>query len=111
MLVCSCNVITKSEIEQVITELLDEDCWRLIVPVQVYHAMSKRGKCCGCFPNVVGIIVEVTEAYHRQMETSEAELFDFIEALKQKHHQCETARAIARQRMNTVQRTDKTHAA
>ena len=26
------------------------------------------GRCCGCFPNVVDIIVEVTEKYHLQME-------------------------------------------
>ena len=85
MLVCSCNVITKAEITQVITDLLDEDCWRLIVPVQVYHAMNKRGKCCGCFPNVVDIIVSVTEAYHREQETSEAEIISFIDRLKEKH--------------------------
>ena len=99
MLVCSCNVITKAEITQVITDLLDEDCWRLIVPVQVYHAMSKRGKCCGCFPNVVDIIVSVTEAYHREQETSEAEIISFIDRLKEKHVQCETVRLITRERM------------
>jgi len=99
MLVCSCNVIDQAEIEQVITELLDEDCWRLIVPGQVYHAMNKRGKCCGCFPNVVGIIVRVTEAYHREQETAEAEIISFIDRLKEKHVQCETARLIARERM------------
>ncbi len=99
MLVCSCNVITKAEITQVITDLLDEDCWRLIVPVQVYHAMSKRGKCCGCFPNVVDIIVKVTEDYHREQETSEAEIISFIDRLKEKHVQCETVRLIAKERM------------
>ena len=102
MLVCSCNVITRAEIEAVITDLLDEDCWRLIVPVQVYHAMSKRGKCCGCFPNVVGLIVEVTEAYHRRQETCEAEIISFIEKLKEKHHQCETARMIARHQKSPI---------
>ena len=49
MLVCSCNVITEKDIEIVVTQLLDEDCWRLIVPGTVYNAMSKSGRCCGCF--------------------------------------------------------------
>ena len=61
MLVCSCNYITDKEIKAVITEMLDEDCWQLIVPGKVYHAMGKRGRCCGCFPNVVDIIIRTTE--------------------------------------------------
>ncbi len=102
MLVCSCNVISEAEIAGVITELLEEDCWRLIVPGQVYHAMSKRGKCCGCFPRVVDIIVRVTEAYHRKQETAEAEIISFIDRLKKKHVQCETARLIARESLRKV---------
>lgn len=102
MLVCSCNVISEAEIAGVITELLEEDCWRLIVPGQVYHAMSKRGKCCGCFPRVVDIIVRVTEAYHRKQETAEAEIISFIDRLKKKHVQCETSRLIARERLRKV---------
>ena len=102
MLVCSCNVIAVAEIEEVITDLLDEDCWRLIVPAQVYHAMNKRGKCCGCFPHVVDIIVRVTESYHRKQESAEAEIISFIDRLKEKHLQCETARLIARERMRNI---------
>lgn len=102
MLVCSCNVITEEEIADAITDLLEEDCWRLIVPGQVYHTLSKRGKCCGCFPNVVGIIVRVTEAYHRNQETNEAEIISFIEKLKKKHDHCETVRLIARERLKKV---------
>ncbi|MHC2352224.1 hypothetical protein ACVMB3_001682 [Sinorhizobium meliloti] len=41
MLVCSCNFITEKEIEDTIVGLLDEDCWQLIVPAKVYHAMEK----------------------------------------------------------------------
>ena len=70
MLVCHCNVITESEIEQAIMALLDEDPWQLIVPAKVYHAMHKRGRCCGCFPNVVETIIRVTEAYHARSEAT-----------------------------------------
>lgn len=82
MIVCHCNVIHKSEIEEVITSLLDEDCWRLIVPLQVFHAMEKRGRCCGCFPGVIDIIIETTEAYHKQHATPEAEIISLIDRLR-----------------------------
>lgn len=68
MLVCHCNLITQDEVEATIVSLLDEDPWQLLVPAKVYHAMKKRGRCCGCFPNVVETIIRVTEAYHRRAD-------------------------------------------
>ena len=69
MLICHCNVITEKEIEQTILDMLDEDAWQLIVPAKVYHRLQKRGRCCGCFPNVVETIIRVTEGYHARSET------------------------------------------
>ena len=57
MLVCHCNLITEKEIEDTIIQLLDQDPWNLIVPAKVYHTLQKRGRCCGCFPNVVETII------------------------------------------------------
>lgn len=85
MLVCSCNFITEKEIEDTIVSLLDEDCWQLIVPAKVYHAMEKRGRCCGCFPNVVDIIIRTTEQYHGRRDSTDVEIFDFMARLKQFH--------------------------
>lgn len=68
MLICHCNIITEKEIEQTIVGLLDQDPWQLIVPAKVYHAMMKRGRCCGCFPNVVETIIRVTEEYHARSQ-------------------------------------------
>ncbi len=85
MLVCSCNYITDKEIKDVINEFLDEDCWQLIVPAKVYHAMSKRGRCCGCFPNVVDIIIQTTEEYHARRHSTEDEICDFMKRLKKFH--------------------------
>lgn len=99
MIVCSCNLIVKKEIVETIRALLDEDEWRLIVPLQVYHAMRKRGKCCGCFPGVVDIIVETTEAYHRERETPDCEVVSLIDRLRDEHERCETARRLARERL------------
>ena len=61
MIVCQCNILSRHEIEEAVEKLLAEDPWRLIVPSTVYHAMRMRGRCCGCFPDVVEIIAEVTE--------------------------------------------------
>lgn len=61
MIVCQCNLLSQGEIEAVVEKLLAEDPWQLIVPSKVYHAMRVRGRCCGCFPDVVAIIAEVTE--------------------------------------------------
>lgn len=98
MLVCSCNFITEKEIEDVINGLLDEDCWQLIVPAKVYHAMEKRGRCCGCFPNVVDIIIRTTQAYHARHDSTEAEIFDFMNRLKRFHEENRRADIERRQK-------------
>ncbi|MBO3758172.1 (2Fe-2S)-binding protein [Ciceribacter sp. L1K23] len=102
MLVCSCNYITDKEIRSVITELLDEDCWQLIVPAKVYHAMGKRGRCCGCFPNVVDLIIQTTEDYHVQRRSDDANVVDFIERLKRFHEEQQAHLAERRQKMGRI---------
>lgn len=73
MLICHCNVITEKEIEAAILALLDADPWQLIVPAKVYHSLAKRGRCCGCFPNVVETIIRVTEAFHARNADGESD--------------------------------------
>ena len=82
MLICHCNIITEKEIEQTIVRLLDEDPWQLIVPAKVYHAMAKRGRCCGCFPNVVETIIRVTEAYHARSEASGLDIVSHLDRVR-----------------------------
>ena len=98
MLVCSCNFITEKEIVDTINGLLDEDCWQLIVPAKVYHAMQKRGRCCGCFPNVADIIIRTTEQYHARHDSTDAEIFDFMTRLKQFHEENRRADLERRQK-------------
>ncbi len=74
MLICHCNLITEKEIEDTIVQLLDQDPWSLIVPAKVYHTLHKRGRCCGCFPNVVETIIRVTEEYHARSEARASEV-------------------------------------
>lgn len=70
MLVCHCNVITEKDIEAAILRLLEADPWQLIVPAKVYHSLGRRGRCCGCFPNVVETIIRVTESFHARAESA-----------------------------------------
>jgi len=82
MLVCHCNLITEKEIEGAIRGLLDADPWQLIVPAKVYHSLAKRGRCCGCFPNVVETIIRVTEDYHRRGGVGEPETITFLDRVR-----------------------------
>ena len=99
MIVCQFNLITVRDIEQAFDGLLSDDPWKLIVPVQVYHALGKRGRCCGCFPVVVDIIVRVTAATHQRLDTPEADVISFIDRLREEHRTQEGERSEARQRV------------
>jgi len=82
MLICQCNMITQKEVEATILSLLDQDPWQLIVPAKVYHTLNKRGRCCGCFPNVVETIIRVTEEYHLRDGRDGAEVITFLDRVK-----------------------------
>lgn len=82
MLICHCNLITEREIEQTIRSLLAEDPWRLIVPATVYHALQKRGRCCGCFPNVVETIIRITEEFHSQSDDIPSDSVTFLDRVR-----------------------------
>ena len=82
MLICQCNILTEKEIEQAIVALLDQDPWQLIVPAKVYHAMQKRGRCCGCFPNVVETIIRVTEDYHSRLQASGVDIVSHLDRVR-----------------------------
>lgn len=98
MIVCSCNIITLEEIEEVITDFLRADEWQLITAGMVYHAMKKRGKCCSCFPRVIDTVIRVSEEYHRRKATPEAQIIPFIARIRHEHDRCETVRALSKSR-------------
>ena len=87
MLVCSCNFITEMDIRETIRDMLDEDCWQLIVPGKLYHAMNKKGRCCGCFPNVVDLIIETTRLYHLERKTGDPKMSELLARLDDFHQQ------------------------
>jgi hypothetical protein len=102
VIVCQCNIISVRELEEAVLSLLEADAWRLIVPVQVYHEMGKRGRCCGCFPNVVDVIVRTTEAFHMRLQTPQPDVIDLIGRLKSHHDTFEQTRREARDRLSKV---------
>jgi len=95
MIVCSCNVISRKEIEEVIIDFLNADEWQLITPGKVYQAMSARGKCCGCFPGVIDIIVETTERYHALMESPAPRVVDLLNRIAEQRLRMEKAKKKA----------------
>jgi bacterioferritin-associated ferredoxin len=101
MLVCQCNMITSSEIEDIVLDLLRADPWQLVIPAKVYAELNRRAKCSGCVPNVVDIIVRVTENYHAQQALPPAELVDIQCGLEKLKKQRSGAR---RERRNTGHR-------
>jgi len=82
MLVCHCNMITEKEVEEAILQLLRQDPWHLIVPAKVYHTLQKRGRCCGCFPNVVETIIRVTEYFHSGSEASGVDIVSHLDRVR-----------------------------
>jgi bacterioferritin-associated ferredoxin len=93
MIVCSCNYITRNDIEEVVRGFLDVDAWQLITVGMVYHALKKRGKCCGCFPNAIGVIVDVSAQWHREKQSPEAEIICLLSRMKHEHDRFETFKA------------------
>ena len=82
VIICSCNLISKTEIEAVIMGLLSRDPWHFITPDLVYSALRKQGKCCGCFPGVARIIRQTTHQFHRTLNVPEAETRQFLQHME-----------------------------
>jgi bacterioferritin-associated ferredoxin len=68
MIVCSCNVISRRDIEEAIEAILTEDPYAVLTPGLIYHRLGRRGKCGGCFPHLVRIMVEHGDAVRMRLE-------------------------------------------
>ena len=101
MLVCQCNMITSQEIENIVLDLLKADPWQLVVPAKVYSELNRRAKCSGCVPNVVDIIVRVTENYHLQQAHPAAALVHIQSGLEKLKKQ---QSGVRRERRSTSHR-------
>src|ERR1700680_5021310 len=58
MIVCSCSVITDSDIETALVEILSQPNAPLPTPGVVYRHLAKRMVCCSCSPLAVSTIYQ-----------------------------------------------------
>ena len=72
MIVCHCNILTCIEIEDTIDALLIADPSRRLTPGMVYRDLGRRGRCCGCFPAIVALIVAAVDARCPEMVGADA---------------------------------------
>lgn len=72
MIVCSCNIISRRDIEEAIEAILAEDSHAVLTPGLIYHRLGKRGKCGGCFPHAVDIMVEHGNRVRARLVTGES---------------------------------------
>ena len=56
MIVCSCLIITDTQIEQALLEILRHPDAPLPTPGVVYRHLAKKMVCCGCSPLAVSTI-------------------------------------------------------
>jgi hypothetical protein len=81
MIVCSCNIITRRDIESVIERILADDPYAVLTPNLIYHQLGRRGRCCGCFPHVTRILVEHCILVREQIACGELRIEDEPELL------------------------------
>jgi hypothetical protein len=77
MIVCSCNIITRRDIEGVIERILADDPYAVLTPNLIYHRLGRRGRCCGCFPLVTQVLVEHCIFVREQLASGGAVPEDF----------------------------------
>jgi bacterioferritin-associated ferredoxin len=70
MIVCSCNVISDSDIERVLIDIFSKPDAPIPTPGLVYRELSKRMNCCTCAPIAVTVIYERLEALERRGQIS-----------------------------------------
>lgn len=72
MIVCSCNIISRRDLEEVIEAILAEDPYAVLTPGLIYHRLGRRGKCGGCFPHAVRIMVEHGDRVRARLEAGDS---------------------------------------
>ena len=66
MIICSCNMISDSDLEIALVEILSQPDAPLPTPGVVYRHLSKKMRCCGCAPLAVTTIYEKIDALARK---------------------------------------------
>ncbi len=58
MIICSCNIISDTDIRNVIGKLRKNDANALLTPGRVYRALGKRAQCGSCLDNAIAVILD-----------------------------------------------------
>jgi len=66
MIVCSCTVISDTDIENALVEILGAPNAPIPTPGVVYRHLSKRMNCCGCAPLAVETIYNKVDALEKK---------------------------------------------
>jgi bacterioferritin-associated ferredoxin len=66
MIVCSCNVISETDIERALIEIMSVPVPPLPTPGVVYKHLSRRMRCCGCAPLAIDLIYDKMEQLERR---------------------------------------------
>jgi len=84
MIVCSCTVISDSDIETALVEILNRPDAPIPTPGVVYRHLQKRMNCCGCAPLAVETIYNKVDELERKglispnvCETARSKLLEF----------------------------------
>lgn len=62
MIICHCNQLTKTQLDQSISALLAINPERKIKPQAVHAKLGCRSRCCGCYPELKKMIIASREA-------------------------------------------------
>lgn len=63
MIVCSCNVLTKTRIRQTAEDLASQDPGRPITPGRLFRALGARPQCGTCFSVIRTIVADAGLAF------------------------------------------------
>lgn len=66
MIVCSCTMISDSDIEAALLEILGAPDAPIPTPGLVFRHLSKRMNCCGCAPLAVDTIYNKVDAMEKK---------------------------------------------
>lgn len=66
MIVCSCTMLTDSDIELALVEIMSQPEPPLPTPGVVYRHLEKKMICCGCAPLAVSTIYEKIDGLARR---------------------------------------------
>ena len=101
MIVCSCTVISDSDIESALIEILSQPNAPIPTPGVVYRHLQKRMNCCGCAPLAVDTIYSKVEELERKGIVSP----NVCATARSKLLQFTTRRAASRQKSTETSNT------